>query len=177
MILTREKKKQIVENLKSLLDKQKAIIFADFHGLKTDELLELKKRLKASQNIFKVTKKTLLQIAFKEKGFKDLGETVRELYGQLATIFSLQDEVQVSKILIEFAKNRPNFKILGGVFDKMFQGPEMVEKLASLPSPQDLKTKLVSTIAYPLNGLVWSLKANLSKLITIFLEIKNKKGQ
>ncbi len=167
MPLTREKKKQILEELKQLLDTQKAIIFADFHGLKTQELLELKKKLKTSQSVFKVAKKTLLELTFKEKGFKDLAQKVRQLQGQVAAIFGLEDEIQPSKAVSEFAKGRTTFKILGGVFDKVFKGVEAVEELAALPSPQQLKAKFLGVLANPLQGLVYALRGNILKLIHI----------
>jgi large subunit ribosomal protein L10 len=172
MALTRERKKEILEKLKENIEKQKIIIFADFTGLKNKEFFALRKKLKDVGSEMKVSKKTLINLALKEKNL-DLIDA-RKLMGEIVLIFGFADEISPTKVVYEFSKENKNFKILGGILDKIFIGPEKIEELAKLPSKEELLARVVGQISAPISNFVHLLKGVLQNFVFVLSQIQLK---
>ena len=67
MALTKEQKKKIIEELKEIVSKHKAMIFVDFKGLDNKSLMQLRDELKAAQSQMRVCKKPCLVLLLKKK--------------------------------------------------------------------------------------------------------------
>jgi large subunit ribosomal protein L10 len=63
---TKEQKNKILDSLKEKVANQKAMVFVDFTGLKVKDMSDLRKKMRVSDAEFKASKKTLLNIAFKD---------------------------------------------------------------------------------------------------------------
>ena len=111
---TKKQKKEIVKDMASKAKEAKSVVFSDFKGVKVKDLTALKKELRKEGVDFKVAKKTLINIAFKEAGIEI---DTKEMEGQVAVSISTQDEVAAAKIIEKFAKTNQNLKILGGVLE------------------------------------------------------------
>jgi len=170
MAKTKEEKKKIIEELEEYLEKQKAIVFVGFKGLKVKESFDLRNRLKSSDCLLKVVKKTLMKIAFKNKKM----ELPENLEGEVALVFGFRDEISPFKIAHKFSLENENFKILGGYFDGAFVSKEKVEELAKIPSREELLANVVANIASPLRGFVYVLQSNLKGLITVLARAKTQ---
>jgi len=166
---TKEKKKKVIEELKTKISTQKMIVFFDFSGIKTKDLSELRNELKESDNELKITKKSLAQIAFKSLGFKI---DFKKIKSQLALVFGFKDEILPAKLIHQFSQKNPSLKILGGVFEKNLIGPERIIELAELPTKEELLARLVGSISSPISNLVYVLKANIKGLIYVLSTIK-----
>ena len=177
MPVSKAKKQTILQELQDLVSRQKAVVFADFAGVKTSDLNALKKQLQKVNSVLRVSKKTLLELAFKNKHGADLGAKVRGLKGQVAAIIGLADEVQPAKLAYQFAKANDKFKLLGGVVNQQFVELAMIEQLALLPSPLELKARFVGAIAGPLTGLVCLMNNQLSQLVYVLDALKTKRAQ
>ena len=169
MALTKEQKKKILEDLKEKIERQKAMIFADFTGLKVKDLSSLRKKLRLADNELKVVKKTLLGLVFKERDFKIDTE---KLKGEVAIVFGLKDALSPAKIIYQFSQEKPNLKILGGFFEKEFQEAEEIITLAQLPTREELLARLTGTIFAPVSNLVNVLQGNIKGLICILTKVK-----
>lgn len=169
MPLTKQQKQKIIEDLKEEITKQKTVIFADLTGLKVEDLSILRKRLKAADSKLKVARKTLLKLAFKEKGL-EIDE--KRLEGEIALIFGYRDEISPAKIVYEFSQENPNLKILGGFIGNKFYEPEEIINLAQLPTREELLARLVGSIFAPATNFVRVLQGNMRNLIHIFSQIK-----
>jgi len=169
MALTKAQKQKIVEELKEKIEKTRAICFVDFSGLKVKELSNLRKKMKAADCELKVAKKTLIELAFKQKKIEIKKE---KLQGEIALGFGFKDEILPFKILYDFSKENENLKILGGLIDKEFLEKERAIFLAKLPTKEELLLKLAASIKSPLFGLINVLEGNLKGLIYILSAIK-----
>ena len=165
IMISKSKKQQILKELIDNFSKQKAVIFTDFTGVKTKELEKLRKELKKEGMQYQVAKKTLIDLALEKCGIKDV--KAEELSGQIGIVFSYQDEVLPAKTVYEFCKNNENMKILKGIIDKKVVEKEEIEKLAKLPSKQELLAKLIDSFSSPLYGLIYSLQSSLQGLIFV----------
>ncbi|MDO8601129.1 MAG: 50S ribosomal protein L10, partial [bacterium] len=112
MPLTKEEKKQIIEELKEKIDRQKSIVFADFTGLEVKDLSNLRKKIKKQNGELKVAKKTLISLALKEKNIKF---NAKQLQGEVVMGFGYKDEISPFKIIYDFSKVNDKLKILGGL--------------------------------------------------------------
>jgi large subunit ribosomal protein L10 len=172
MAVTKEKKKKTLELLKEKIENQKIMIFFDFAGLKSKEFFSLRKKLKELGNDTKVAKKTLINLALKEKNLNVVD--VKKLTGEIAVVFGLTDEISGAKTIYQFSKENKNLKILGGILEKSFVGPEKIEELAKLPAKEELLAKLVSSISAPISNFVYVLKSIPQSLIFVLSQIQLK---
>lgn len=166
---TKSQKQTIVRNIADTIEKQKAMVFVDYKGMGVAELAALRFQLKHVQGKLVVMKKTLFQKALKEKG---IALSVKNLAGQIAAVFALEDPVAPIKSASVFAKTHDKLKILGGYFENAEHNKEAIAAIASLPSRQELLGKLVGTIASPVSGFVNALHGNIKGLVMV-LKSKN----
>ncbi len=169
MAISREKKEAIVKDLGTKLAKQKSIVFADFSGLKVKDLGELKAKLRSGNAEFKVAKKTLMKVAFKEKGI-DIDP--KNLAGEVALVMGYGDEVAPAKMVYEFSKTNENVKIIGGLLENNVLTVAQVTSLAKLPSKQELLAKMVGSISAPTRNFVGVLQGNIRGLVQVLSQIK-----
>ncbi len=147
MALTREKKQKQLESLKELIGQQKSVIFADFSKVNSKDLFSLRKQLKEAGCKLKIGKKTLVRIAFGQSGVSFWNVIKKSIPGQLALVFGMEDEIAPARIAHKFSKTSENFKLLGGIFESRFIDRERVLVLASLPSRNELLSKLVGSLS------------------------------
>ena len=167
----KNEKKEKVKEFKKLLEKQKSLVFVDFRGLKTDEIKELKEDLRKNDAEFKVFKKTLAEIAFKEN---NIDFKRKDWEGQLAFIFGFKDEITPFKIAYNFSKKNENLKILGGFVGGEIIFREEALSLAQMPSREELLAKVVSSLSAPLQNLHYCLSANIKGLVYALQALASK---
>jgi large subunit ribosomal protein L10 len=158
--------------LKEKIGKQKIMIFVDFTGVKSKDLFLLRRKLKELGNEMKVAKKTLINLALKEKNLNVID--VRKILGEVAVIFGMKDEISSAKTVYEFSKENKNLKILGGILEKNFIGPEKIEELAKLPTKEELLAKLISSISAPISNFVYVLRSIPQNLVFVLSQIQLK---
>jgi len=169
MALTKLQKQNIIGDLKEKLGEQKAIVFLDISGVKVKDLSRLRKEMREENCELKVAKKTLIKIAFKEKGI-DLD--TKKLVGEIALGFGYRDEVSVFKISYNFSKLAENLKILGGIIGKEIFDKEKALILATLPTKDELLAKLLESVSAPITNFVNVLQGNIKGLINVLAKVK-----
>ena len=111
-MLTKQQKSQHIDLGADLVRKSKALVFADFTGVGVEEIRKLKEELKKSGAKFKVIKKRLLKLAFKNAGI-DFDPTQFE--AQAGTVFASGDissiASQIYKFSKDLAKSKKEFKV------------------------------------------------------------------
>jgi len=115
----------------------------------------------------------LLDVAFSKS--KIDGIKIREIEGEIATVFGYEDEVAPAKILDEFKKSHESVELMGGVLEDRFIDAEKVKALAKLPSKPELYAKIVGSLNAPISGFVNVLAGNLRGLVTVLKAIGDKK--
>jgi large subunit ribosomal protein L10 len=173
MALTREQKQTIISNLETKIEKQKSIVFMDFSKIKVKELAKLRENLKKEGSEMKVAKKSLMEIALKNKNIE---LDSKKLEGEVAIIFGYEDEIAPSKIVYQFSKENVNAKILGGFLENKFYEMADVIRLAQLPSKEQLLGQLVGTLSAPATNLVGVLSGNMRKLVIALSGIRDQKA-
>jgi len=168
---TRQQKEEALKSLKSKLEDSKSVVFTSDTGLTVKEVEALRKELRDNNSEYYVAKKTLLK-----KALKDVDEdSLKELSGSIGVTFSYEDEVSAAKTVNKVTKANENFSVAGGILEEKFILPEMVKKLASIPSKEELLAKLVGSLKSPITGIVGVLGGNLRGLVGVLSAIKDKK--
>lgn len=162
MVLNKEKKKQIVEELTQIFQKASGEVFVSFSGLNAEKTLQLREVIKQKGGQLKVVKNNLLEIIFKNLGF-ELPESIFE--GTTAVAYTLEDQIELIKEIYKFTKENENLVIKGGIVDNEFYTEERIKILAQLPSKAELYAKLLYLLNSPKIRLVYALKNPMYRLI------------
>jgi len=168
---TKERKKETIEELKKLIDAQKVVVFVGISGLKTPELFSLRDKLRETDAVLKVAKKTLAEIAFSKKGISFPKEEIKEPMG---FVFGKKDEILPLKTLYQFQKENKHFKIFGGFLDGQFLNKEQIIELAKLPSRDELIGRVIFLLSSPVRNFIYALDYNLKGLVTVLQNISNQ---
>lgn len=128
-----------------------AVWVVDYRGLTVKEAETLRRSIRESEAIMKVYKNKLVKLALKEMEMPEMGDV---LAGPSAFVFVSGDPVASAKALKEFAEGNENLVIKGGVMGNNFVDAEAVQKIAALPSHDELIAKLLGTLQNPLTQTV-----------------------
>jgi len=173
MAKSKQQKQETLQQLKENVDKQNALIFVDYKGLRVSQITELRGQLKNVGSKMLVAKKTLLSKVFQEKGIE---ADFKNMEGQLAVIFAFKDPFSPMKTTHTFTKAHEALKILGGYFENEVQDAAHIVAIANLPSREELLAKLVGTMAAPMSGFATVLQGNIKGLVVALSAIKDKKA-
>lgn len=172
MAVTRTQKEEILKELIELFQKAKCILITDHRGLKVQESEKLRKSLREKGLTFKVAKKTLMDMAAQENG---LPVVIRNNFdGAVSLTFSSDDEIVACRVLHTFSKEHENLKICGGFLNGQLLPREEIQKLALLPSREQLLGMCVFTMKAPLNQFHGILHGVLQKFVIAVKAIEQK---
>ncbi|MGI6374195.1 MAG: 50S ribosomal protein L10 [Patescibacteria group bacterium] len=176
MAKNKQQKQEILRNLEEKLKKSKSVVFTGFNALTVKEGELLRSKLREEHSEYYVAKKTLMNLAFKDQL---AGTDLRTLDGQLAAIFSYEDEVAPAKVVASFKKDKEladKVVFLGGILENKLISQAEVEALSLLPSRPELYAKVVGSLNAPVSGLVNVLAANLRNLVYVLKAIEESKS-
>ena len=162
-MMTKEAKKNYVEEMKKNFTSYESVMIAQYQGLNVTELDELRKELRDKGILFKITKNRITKIAIKETPVKDLE---KYFTGPTAAAIS-SDPITTAKILTKFAKSHDKLKIVAGFMDGKVLDQKEVAIIATLPSLEEARSKIVGILATPAQKLVSILLAPGSKIANL----------
>ncbi|MEK7184072.1 MAG: 50S ribosomal protein L10 [Patescibacteria group bacterium] len=170
MAKTREQKAAQLAELQTLID-QPAMVLTQYGGLTVHDLDELRAQLRAAGCRYRVPKTSLLKKVLVERGI-ELPDSLLKV--QLGIATSASDEVDPNRVVVTFAKQHEQLKVIGAVINGRFVDESYVRSLAALPSRQELYAKLVGTVAAPLTGFVSVLGGNIRGLVSVLRQRKEQ---
>ena len=170
-MMTKEQKKNYVEEMKKVFSSNEAVMIAHYQGLNVNELDKIRDEMRKSGIFFKITKNRITKIALKETKYKELEKFFT---GPTAAAIS-SDPIMSAKILAKYAKKGSSLKIVAGFMDGKVLEAEDVAKIATLPTLDEARSKIVGILSTPAQKIVSILLAPGSK-IAILAHEKSKKG-
>lgn len=173
MVLSKDYKKEILQDLIVKLKESKGVILTDYQGMSVFEISRLRNELRENKVEYKVVKNTLLEKASEELNVKDL---TKDLIGCTAIAFSSDDGIAPARLLKEYyKKNKIDLKVKSGLIDGRVFNPEKIMEIASLPLKDVLMAQIVAGIRFPLFSLVFILQGPLRGLIYGLKAVKGQK--
>jgi len=137
-------KKEIVEELKDLLDDAEMALVLDYKGLSIKDISDLRTRLHATSGICKVTKNTLMRKAIDGNGTWSNLDSL--LTGTNAFILIKGDVGGAVKAVQGFQKDTQKSQTKGGLFEGKLLSQEEIKAIASLPSKEVLMAKIAGAL-------------------------------
>jgi large subunit ribosomal protein L10 len=158
-VLTRAQKEAEVEELRDRFQRASSVFVAEYRGLDVASVDALRARMRAEGAgtfEYRVAKNTLLRRAASGSTGEAL---VPHFRGPTAIAFSFGDPARLAKLLVDYAKDREPFVLRGGLVEGHPLTREEVAHLATLPSLDELRARLVGLVQAPAGQLARLLAA------------------
>ena len=169
-MMNKNQKKEYIQDMTIQFDKTDAVIVTHYQGLTVSQLDDLRKKMREHGIKFKITNNRITKLALEKTRCKDLSELFK---GPTAVALS-KDAITSAKILTKFSKENENLKILGGIMGTDILDVAGVQNVATLPSLEEARAKIVGILRSPAQKIASILLAPASKIAILALE-KSKK--
>jgi len=161
--MDRSQKEKAVEDFKNIFNEAEAVIVAQYKGLNSETIDELRTKTRDSNVSFKVTKNRLIKIALTGGEY----ENISDLFTGPTAIAYSKDVVAAAKVTSEFSKGNENLVIIGGALKERVLDLDAIKHLASLPSLPELQAKIIGLISAPARQIATIVAAPATQLITV----------
>ncbi len=162
-----------VKELSESLSKAKAVYFTEYHGLNVGEITKLRSEFFKVDVDYKVVKNTLIKLAANDNEIQVEDDLLK---GSTALAISYDEPVSPAKVIKNFKKDNELPKVKGILFDGEFIPGAEYDRLADLPSKEELLAKLVAMLNSPLQKLVSTLNAPMQNALGILNSLKEDKS-
>jgi large subunit ribosomal protein L10 len=163
LAVDRAAKKELVTTLHGVFKGTSVVVVAHYSGLNVAQMQNLRKQMKQAGAAVKVAKNRLAKLALEGT---DAAAIVPLLKGPTVIAYS-GDPVAAPKVATDFAKTNDKFVILGGAMGKTALDPNAVKALASLPSLDELRAKIVGLIQAPATKIAQVVNAPAAKVARV----------
>lgn len=143
--MNREQKQELVAELQQLFGESTTVVVAHYKGLTVAQMGALRQKMRENGASFQVTKNWLTRIALEGTKFEGIGD----LFTGPTGIAVSEDPVGAAKAIADFAKTNDKLVILGGAMNDTVLDVEGVKALASMPSLDELRARIVGMINTP----------------------------
>ena len=174
--MKRSEKNDFVQSLKEELKNSSSVVVAHYAGLSVAETDSLRNEMRSNGAKFKVTKNRLTKIALTGTPY----ESIEDLFTGPTAIAYSSDPVAPARVSVEFEKKFENFKILGGSYEGEKIDNAKINFLATLPSLDQIRAKLLGLLNAPAQKIASITQApggQLARLINARSEQLEKSNQ
>jgi large subunit ribosomal protein L10 len=160
----RAEKKEAVSALNEVFSKTAVVVVAHYSGLTVAQMQNLRKQAREAGASVQVAKNRLAKIALDGTSVASIGSLLK---GPTLIAYS-DDPVAAPKVAVSFAKENEKFVILGGAMGATALNPDGVKSLATMPSLDELRAKIVGLVQAPATKLAQLSTAPAAKLARVF---------
>lgn len=161
--MDRAGKEELVAHYGGIFENAGVIVVTHYSGLSVPQLDDLRNQMAEVGGTVKVTKNRLVKLALAGTD----KESVSEYFNGPTAIAFSDDPVAAPKIAAKFSKENDNLVILGGIMDGNVLDADGVKTLASLPSLDELRGKLVGLVNAPATKVAGVLQAPAGQLARV----------
>lgn len=163
-MVDKARKEEIVTEVKDALDGANTVVVANYESLSISQSDELRQNAKKTGAGVRVAKNTLAKIASKDSKHSNI---VDLFSGQVIFAYS-EDPVAAAKIFVDFAKDNETFSIAGGSYDGEAIDSDKIKALASTPSLDESRAKIVGLLVAPTGKIASVTAAPAGQLARVF---------
>ena len=150
-----ELKQPIVDEIKASLEGAQGVVVVDYRGLTVEQDTQLRKQLREAGVVYKVYKNTLVKRVVAGTEFESISDT---LEGTNAIAFCKTDATAPARILANFAKTADALELKCGVVEGTFYDAAGIATIATIPSREELLSKLLGSIQSPITNFARVIK-------------------
>jgi len=160
-----EKGKALVAEMSEIFSNSSLIIAAEYRGIDVTQMTALRQQLRSKGARFKVIKNTFARIAADESGKSSLKDVMN---GPIGFVVSDSDPAEAAKALVKYAsENDLPINILGGMLDADLLDQSKIKNLATLPSKEELLSKMMGSMKSPVSGIVMVMNGPIRSLVNV----------
>ncbi len=153
--MNREEKAELLAELQKMFNDSDTVVVSHYKGLTVAEVSQLRNDIRKAGASFRVTKNRITRLALKGTKFEALADLMA---GPTAVAFA-SDPISACKACVEFAKTNEKLIVLGGASNNGVLSVEDIKRLASLPSMDELRAKIIGLVQAPAAKLARCAKA------------------
>ena len=143
--MNREEKTQLLAELNELFNTAETIVVSHYKGLTVEEVSQLRDNIRKVGAGFRVTKNRITRLALKGTKFESLSDL---FVGPTAIAFA-NDPISACKACVEFAKTNEKLLVIGGGMGTGVLSVDEIKRLASIPSMDELRAKIIGLLQAP----------------------------
>ncbi len=168
--MERAEKREVVTALHDVFAKTGVVVVAHYAGLTVADMTRLRSDMRSAGGQLKVAKNRLVKLALEGTDAKGIADLLK---GPTCLAFSA-DPIAAPKVAVKFAKGKEKFVILGGAMGAQVLDANGVSSLASLPSLDELRAKLIGLLQAPASKIARTLNEPGAQLARVFGAYGNK---
>lgn len=170
--MDRPQKVELVQSLHQLFGEVNLVVVTHYTGLTVAEMNDLRRKMREAGASFKVTKNRLTRLALAGTQYEGLAE----LFTGPTAIAVSEDPVAAAKASVDFAKANEKLVILGGAMAGQVLDVNGVKALATLPSLDELRGKIVGMLNTPATRVAQVLQAPAGQVARV-IQAKADQGE
>ena len=153
--MNREEKAELLSEMNGLISGSEAVVISHYRGLTVAEMGELRKKARELGAELRVTKNRITRLALKGTKFEGLDDLFK---GPTNMAYS-SDPISACKLCVQFAKENEKFLVVGGALSSGVLSMAEIERLATIPSMDELRAKIIGLLQAPGAALARVTKA------------------
>jgi large subunit ribosomal protein L10 len=161
--MDRAQKAEFVASLKQTFSEVGVVVVTRNHGLTVAQSTQLRNKMRDAGAVYKVSKNKLAKIALDGTDYLSLGDMLTGPVGLATSI----DPVAAAKVVVDFAKTNDKFEIVGGAMGATALDVDGVKALATLPSLDELRAKIVGLLVAPATKLATITQAPAAQIARV----------
>lgn len=162
--MDRNQKAEVVSALNAELAEVGVVVVTRNLGMTVAQSTVLRQKMRDAGATFKVTKNRLARIALDGTDYTGLSDLLTGPVGLATSV----DPIAAAKVVVEFAKTNDKIEIVGGAMGGVLLDVEGVKALASMPSLDELRAKIIGLIQAPATKLATVIQTPASQLARVF---------
>jgi len=151
----RTEKSELVSEYRQLFTNSALVVVTHYAGMTVSEMTDFRGKLRKAGANYKVSKNRLTRIALEDTSFKGIADLFT---GPTGIAFSV-DPIAAAKVAVDYAKTNEKLVILGGAFNGQVLDVKGITTLATLPSLDELRAKILGMIQTPATRIAGILQA------------------
>ena len=170
--MEKAQKAEVVESLKGLFGEAGTVVVAHYSGMTVAEMGDLRARMRKEGASFRVAKNRLAKRALEGTPVAGIADLFK---GPTGIAFS-KDPVAAAKVVVAYARDNNKLVVLGGAMGANVLNVEGVRALASLPSLDELRAKIVGLLQAPATKVATVLQAPAAQLARVLSAYAKKEA-
>ena len=170
--MRKEEKSEVISELREKFARAKVAVITGYSGINVEQITDLRRKLSQSKVEYRVVKNTLAKKAVEGTTLEPLKD---HFVGPVGIALGYDDIVAPAKVLFEFSKTQNKLELKVGVLDGKLLKQADIKALATMPSLNALRGKIVGLLQAPASRIVGVLQAPGGQLARV-LKAKADKG-
>lgn len=170
--MDRSQKAESVAQLNAVFSEAGAVVITRNLGMTVAQSTALRGKMRDVGADYKVAKNRLAKLAIADTDYVGIGDFLTGPTGISTSV----DPVAAAKAVVEFAKTTDKIEIVGGAMGSQVLTPEGVKALASMPSLDELRAKLIGLVQAPATKIAQLSTAPAAKLARVFAAYAEKEA-